>query len=117
VSIDDITECPHLNRLVLQELRNTDQVFRPADAKGCSHEVLGAQNARLDRVLLWIDPDFNVFGLSQRLGVKVVCDRQKLDSPTFDDQPLLVKLRISLLPKMLEDGLERDQNSSGRGRA
>jgi hypothetical protein len=74
VSFDHITECPHLNRLVLQELSNTDQVFRPADAKGCCHEVLGAQNARLDRTLLWVDLDFNVFGLSQRLGVKVVCD-------------------------------------------
>jgi hypothetical protein len=86
VSVDHITECSHVNRLVLQESRNTDQVFRPADAKGCCHEVLVAENARLDRSLLWIDLDFNVFGLSQRLGVQVACDRQKLDSPIFDGE-------------------------------
>jgi hypothetical protein len=91
-----IAECACLDRLILQELRYADQVFRPADSKRRSHEVLGAQNARPDRTLAGIDLDFNILGMSQRLGVASISRYHAL--PGMDPPGYLAKCGQSWPP-------------------
>ncbi len=68
------------------QLQDPHKVFWPADFQGYRDEVLGSKDASMDRAFAR-QFEFDVFGFSQCIPLKVIRHRQELDRQIFDQDP------------------------------
>src|SRR5437764_726115 len=85
-----------INRILVEKLRNANEIFRPAHPKSSRDNMFRAQNARPDGLLRFTEADIDVFSASQCFLVESVCDGKKLNRPTRDHDSLPAMFAVAL---------------------
>ena len=81
--------------MLLQELRNSNEILRPSDPERICNNVLGAQNSSFDSPLSAIYFNLDVLGLRERLRVEGARDRQELYRPRPYDNSFFLMLIVT----------------------
>src|SRR5229473_4417136 len=97
-----------INCFFLQELRYSQEVFRPANSQRNRHDMLRPQDTRFHGSLSLADRNLYLSGASERLSIKVASHRQKLNRPTLNDDPLLLVFNKPFLTEVRKYRSKRD---------
>ncbi len=109
MAIENVGQKLAINGFFLQELRYSQEVFRPANSQRDCCDMLRPQNTRFHGPLCLADWDLYLSGASDRLSIKVTGHRQKLNRPALNDDPLLLVFDIPFLPEVRKYRSKHDE--------
>jgi len=101
-----------IDRIFSEELANSDAVLWTVDPKRGGDHMLGTQRSDLDRGCRAVDFNLDLDRLGETLRIEIIRYRQELDRPSFDDNALLSKFRVSGFPEIGEYGLQAPETGT-----
>src|SRR5712671_3722266 len=105
-------ESPEIDRVLAQELGNSNAVLWTADFQSGRNDVLGSERSDFDCRCAATDFNVNCNCLGKALCVKIARHGKELHRPPFDDDPLSLKFRIASIAKISEYGFQDDETGT-----